>query len=183
MSRYSILLMGVAASLALAACSSSRDITDEELRNRGHYWQRSSATSALYLRGPKAQQMLHRDLSRCVVEIRELERLGSIRHHMPAETENGTFPDPASSEGQLAGYETPEKEGYLYAEHLDYHDLESCMMSKGWERVEHVPYNVGERARETYIETIVGEQYQSKYGNDQKNLLKQKEGDFENLNQ
>ncbi len=182
MSRYSILLMGVAASLTMAACSSTKNVTDEELRNRGHYWQRASASSALYMRGPKAQQMLHRDLSRCVVEIRELERLGSIRHHTPGETENGTYADPATPKGELAGYETPEKEGYLYAEFLDYHDLESCMMANGWERVEHVPYNVGTEARETYIETIIGEQYQSKYGNDQKNLLKQEEGDFESLN-
>lgn len=180
MSRSTILLMGVTASLALSACAQT--VTDKDIRERGHYWERSSASSALYLRGPKAQQMLHRDLSRCVVEIRELERLGSIRHHIPAETENGKAPDPSTPQGELAGYETPEKDGYLYAEFLDYHDLESCMMTKGWERVEYVPYNVGEEARETYVETIIGEQYRSKYADDKK-LLTEKEGDFENLNE
>lgn len=182
MSRYSFLLMGVTATLALTACATEKT-THEDLRDRGHYWQRSSASSALYLRGPKAQQMLHRDISRCVVEIRELERLGSIRHHLPAETENGKVKDGKTPEGELARYETPEKDGYLYAEHLDYHDLESCMITKGWERVEHVPYDVGAESREVYIETIIGERYQSKYGNKQKNLMAEPEGDFDSLNE
>ena len=182
MSRYSLLLMSVATSLALSARATDK-VTDKDLRERGHYWQRASAGSALYLRGPKAQQMLHRDLSRCVVEIRELERLGSVRHHTPAETEGGKAPDPETPAGELATYETPEREGHLYAEHLEYHDLESCMITNGWERVEHVPYNVGAESRETYIETILGESYQSKYGNNQKNLMKEEEGDFADLNE
>lgn len=182
MSRYSLLLMAVAGSLAISACATDK-VTDKDLRERGHYWQRSSASSALYLRGPKAQQMLHRDLSRCVVEIRELKRLGSIRKHIPAETEQGKAPDPNTPTGELATYETPEREGYLYAEHLEYHDLESCMDYKGWERVEHVPYNVGEESRQIYVETILAEEYQSNYGDNQKKLIKKDKDDYADLNE
>lgn len=175
------LVIATAATLTLSACA-AHPVNEKKLKDEGHYWQRSSTTSAIYQRGPKAQQMLHRDISRCVTEIRELERLGSIRHHMPAETEQGSYPPPNTPEGQLAGYETPEKEGYLYAEHLDYHDFESCMITKGWERVEHVPYDVGEEAREVYIETITGQKYRSRYGDNPKLFKEKTNDDFDHLN-
>ena len=105
------------------------------------YWQRKNATSALYLRGPKAQQILHMNISECVSKLKELEKLGEIRKALPAEYADG---------GDLSRWDTPKRDGYLYAEHADYHDFETCMDSKGWERVEYLPYDEAAKARYDY---------------------------------
>ena len=52
--------------LSLAACQVPPKLEDAQ------YWQRKNATSALYLRGPKAQQTLHQAIANCVTEIDEL---------------------------------------------------------------------------------------------------------------
>lgn len=170
----------VAAAIALmaltAGCSSDTKIKDE------HFWQLADTNSAIYQRGPKAQQMLNRDISRCVVEIRELEMLGSIRRATPAELKrDGAIPDPHTPEGRLEQWETPSHTGALRAEHLDYHDFESCMRHKGWERVRHVPYSVSENAREVYSETILGTRYRSKTGQ-RPPLVTPPRGPYEELN-
>ena len=183
-SRSSAVILGCALVLSLTACESRR-VSELDLKTRPHYWQRADATSAIYQRGPKAQQMLNRDISRCVVEIRELERLGAVRRATPADTmKTGQVPDPDSPAGELAQWETPERDGMLRAEHLDYHDFETCMMDKGWELVDHVPYDVAEAAREVYIETILGQQYRTKTGtyNREKIEQRQADSDFGDLN-
>ncbi len=143
--------------LGLTACS-SQPISKVELLTGAYYWQRTETSSAIYQRGPKAQQMLNRDISRCVTEIRELERLGAIRHVTPGEY-NGS----AGSDG-LTEWDTPERDGYLRAEHLEYHDFETCMMAKGWERIENATYDVSEESREDYIQAITGERYGTRMG-------------------
>lgn len=149
--------------LGLTACAN--DSVERKLREDAQFWQRANVTEATYMEGPKAQQMLNRDISRCVVEIRELERLGALRNVTPGDTVSyGEPPDPDTPAGALAQWETPEREGYLRAEHLDYHDFETCMAYKGWQRLEHVPYDVAHRARENYIETIIGERHRTKTG-------------------
>lgn len=148
--------------LGLAACV-AQPVDRVKAKTAPHFWQRIETTDAIYQRGPKAQQMLNRDISRCVTDIRELERLGAIRHATPANTAaDGTVPDPNTPSGTMAQWDSPERDGYLRAEHLEYHDFESCMMTKGWERIEHVPYDVAEEGREVYIEALTGEQYQTK---------------------
>lgn len=142
------LILVSACTLAVAACSS-----DPKLEN-AQYWQRSSATSALYLEGPKAQQGLHENIASCTHEINELVRLGAIRRAIPADTVNGQVPDPSTPSGRMAGWESPQRDGYLYAQHSDYHDFETCMGSKGWERVEYLPYTTADRARKDYIENM-----------------------------
>lgn len=175
------LMIGATASLLLAACASG-NVTNYDLDHRAQYWQRADASSSLYMRGPKAQQMLHKDIAGCVVELRELERLGSIRKQIPAETENGTAPDPNTPAGQLASYETPERDGHLRAEFLDYHDMEGCMEHKGWQRVKYVPYEVSKEARDVYVETIMDEKFQSKYGDEAKFTMQQEKDDYADLN-
>ncbi len=134
------------------------------------------------MKGPKVQQMLNRDISRCVVEIRELERLGAIRVAMPADAgEDGMIEDPDSPEGALAAWETPEREGDLRAEHLDYHDFETCMIDKGWERVEYMPYDMARKSRANYAETILGESFRTKIRERQMQEEKQKSA-YEDLN-
>lgn len=167
--------------LMLSGCESV-SVNQTALLESPHYWQRVESSSAIYQRGPKAQQMLHRDISRCVTEIRELERLGAIRRVTPGETMNdGTVPDSETPEGSMAEWDTPERDGYLRAEHLDYHDFETCMMEKGWERIEHVPYNIAEESREDYIEAITGERYRTRMG-ERNNPIEEPKGDFDNLN-
>ena len=166
---------------SLSACG-ARQIDRVDLRTAPHFWQRVDATSAIWQRGPKAQQLLNRDISRCVTELRELERLNAIRYVTPGElAEDGTVPDPDTPSGSLAQWDTPERDGYLRAEHLPYHDFETCMYAKGWERIEHVPYDVAEEGRENYIEAIIGEQYQTKT-RQREPLFVEPEGDFEGIN-
>lgn len=148
-----------------AACTPYPTLRDAQ------YWQRESASSALYMQGPKAQQMLHQDIARCTGEIQELYRLGAIRDAVPGDPYYGTVPDPDRNVGErtkasfeMAQWETPERDGYLYAEHLDYHDFEGCMHTKGWERVEHVPYEVADRSRSTYRRTVMNARYRSRHG-------------------
>ena len=133
---------------ALAACSSYPDLEDAQ------YWQRKNSTSALYLQGPKAQQTLHQDIAACVNTINELQRVAPMRKALPADSYNGSVPDPSTPEGNLAGWDTPKRDGYLLAEHSEYHDFETCMDYKGWERVEYLPYAAADRAREDYLENM-----------------------------
>lgn len=121
--------------------------------DKGQYWQRVSMSEAIYAEGPKAQQMLNRDISHCVVELRELEGLGSIKDAIPTDA-RGRVLDP--DERELSDWDTPERDGYLLAEHGNYHDFEGCMRDKGWERTKNVPYEVAERARYTWFKTHVG---------------------------
>ena len=152
------------------------------LETNAHFWQRASVSEATYMEGPKAQQMLHRDIARCVNELKELEHLGTLRTVVPAETMiNGEVPDPQSPEGSMAQWETPERDGYLRAEFLNYSDFETCMQSKGWDRLEHMPYDVAERARETYVETIMHEKYRTKSG-ERDQSSSEPEGDWDHLN-
>jgi hypothetical protein len=174
---FYMILAGVTA-LSLVGCESK---PIEKNLDNARYWQRVDSSSALYLQGPKAQQMLNKTIANCVAQLRELYHLGAIRYVMPAEISNGQVPDPDTPAGSLAEYETPTREGHLRAEHLDFHDFETCMVHYGWERVEHVPYNVADTARGVYVETISGEQYRSKTG-ERGFHIEGSEDDFSSLN-
>lgn len=168
--RFKIFTLAIlsGSTLALAACQVP------PILENAQYWQRKNATSALYLRGPKAQQTLHKDIADCVTEIDELERLGPLRENLPADTKNGKIVDPNSPEGKLRKWDTPKRDGALYAEHFNYTDFEGCMDYKGWERVENLPYDQATKARGEYLETLYGYRYQSKYG---ENLSTEKSAD------
>lgn len=148
--------------LGMAGCEGF--VRKSALQNDARFWQRANVSDATYMEGPKTQQMLHRDISRCVVELKELERLGTLRTVIPAERMINDLPDAPTPEGTLSEWETPTRDGSLRAEFLDYTDFESCMNAKGWERMEHVPFDVAERARENYSKTILGERYRTNAG-------------------
>lgn len=167
-----------AALVSLAACSSTP--TNTKMLERADYWQRTSTSEAIFQRGPKAQQMLNRDIARCVTELREVDRLGFLRTNIPADNKGGVTPDPTTPQGSLAQWETPERDGYLYAEHTDYHDFETCMMSKGWERIDHMPYDIGVKARHEYIETINQQKHRQKTG--EHTPVEPIKGPYDNLN-
>lgn len=143
--------------LAVTACETRPKLEDAQ------YWQRKNATSALYLRGPKAQQTLHVDIATCVNEISEFERIAPLREAIPADTDNGKVPDLNTPSGSLKKWDTPKRDGAIYAEQFDYTDFEGCMTYKGWERVENLPYALADRSRQEYLNTIYGEEYQTKH--------------------
>lgn len=138
--RYIVTLIGLTAITLVAACSSPQPET-------GQFWQRVNASDATYIRGTKAQQLLNRNIAHCVTDLRELERLGQLRDTIPADGSGRVLgPD----ERAIKGYDTPERDGALLAEHYDYHDFDSCMASNGWERTSTIPFETARRAGEAY---------------------------------
>lgn len=131
----------------------------DEIEDTGQYWQRVHTASSVYLRGPKAQQMLNRDIARCVVELRELERLGAVKNAIPEYAKGVVL---SEIEAELEGWDTPDRDAELFAEHSDYHDFEGCMLTKGWSRIKHVPFEVAEQSEKTYLKSH--SLYRKKYG-------------------
>ena len=147
------ILTGVCALVALGACSTGPD-TDH-----GQYWQRINPSESIYQQGPKAQQMLNRDIGACVTELRELETLGTVKNAIPTDL-SGRVLDP--DEKKIKDWDTPSHEGALLAEHGDYHDFEGCMKAKGWERIKSVPFDVAEAARVNFYKAHVDYGYDPK---------------------
>lgn len=167
----SFLFLAVALTISLPSYAGVND----DIAHKGQYWQRIHSSSALFLRGPKAQQMLNRDIARCVVELRELERLGAVRDAIPEYVDGVVLEE---TEARLAGWDTPERDKELFAEHSDYIDFEGCMVAKGWERIKYVPFDVMEQADENYKRT------HTKYRTDARRLKHKSDemSDFDRLN-
>jgi len=176
-SRRFSLSLATASLLAITACTA-----EPQAGNLDHsqYWQRVSASSATYLRGPKAQQILNRDISRCVTELRELERLGTLKDAIPAHP-SGRVLDPDEKRG-ADSWDTPERDGHLLAEHTDYHDFDSCMRAKGWERIKYVPYDIDEEAKLNYLNHHVATR-DSYTPAGKKGKSSTSSGDFDDLNE
>lgn len=139
--RFPFLLVAIAAVSMTSACSNVAKFKESQ------YWQRTNVSESVYMRGQKAQQILNRDIARCVTDLRELERLGQLRGTIPVNPAGKVLnPD----EQKLSSYDLPETDAALWAEHSDYHDFTTCMGSKGWERTTTIPYDVAERAEYTY---------------------------------
>ena len=116
------------------------------------YWQRVETHSALYLTGPKVQQQLEQDIATCTNEVRELVRLRALRETTPPNTHH-PYHKALEESGDLAAFETPEHQRDLHVDHSDYYDFESCMRSKGWERVRSIRYAPGAAAHRNYDDT------------------------------
>jgi hypothetical protein len=161
----------------LSACADTSKNND--LFTSPHFWQRTDTVSAMYLRGAKAQQKLNSDIAHCVTDVREINTSSAVRRAMPAD---GGQPKGSSKEA-LAQWETPLRDGMLRAEHTEYHDFETCMYSKGWERVEHVPQDVSEESRIVYSEVILGKQFVTDGDGSSDLELESANSDYENLNE
>ncbi len=135
-----------AALLTLAACHGQP--LNKNLEFGSQYWQRVHVSEAAFLQGAKAQQMLNRDVAQCVTELRELERLGGIRDAIPTD-QFGRALDP--DDKLLRDHNAPERTGYLLSEMSNYQDFDSCMLYKGWERVDFVPFDASRKAKDTYL--------------------------------
>jgi hypothetical protein len=144
--KYALLILP--ALLLTAACGTQVDKKDI---HKAQYWQRSSISDAAFQQGPKAQEMLNRDIAGCVSTLKEMERLGMIRGTIPADS-MGRVLD--RDEEQYMAYDTPDRFGGINLETENYHDFEGCMITNGWERTMYVPYSVAARSRETYLKSI-----------------------------
>lgn len=177
-------LLSAALALGLAACTPGGRASDlksveKEIMKNGQYWQRKDTSSAIYMQGPKAQQMLNRDISRCVTELGELDRLGQINAGFPADRKDTDTTGDADRK-ELMGHDVPERDGALLNEQSQYADFESCMVAKGWERVAYVPYAAAERGADAYIANHAG--LQSRTKNESRGTAKEKTGPYDKLN-
>ncbi len=152
---------------------------NDDIEQKGQYWQRVHTSSALYLRGPKAQQMLNRNIARCVTELRELERLGAVKDAIPEYVEGLVL---SEDEAKLAGWDAPERDKELFAEHSDYIDFEGCMLAKGWERIKYVPFDVVKDARDNYKNTHTSYRKEARTGGYKIKKSSRRGGDYSNLN-
>lgn len=131
--------------LALSACAVQTPVAQA-------YWQRVEDNSALWMTGPKAQQQLDQDIAGCVREVDELVELGALRETTPPDT-HSEYHRALKASGDLAFYDTPTRLGNHKVSHTDYHDFESCMRVRGWERVRFMRYDTARQAQKTYKET------------------------------
>lgn len=116
------------------------------------YWQRVEDSSALYMTGPKAQQVLDENIATCVREVDELVELGALRETTPPDT-HSEYHRALKASGALDYYDTPTRYGEKIVSHTNFHDFETCMRSKGWERVNYVRYQSARQSQETYTHT------------------------------
>ena len=170
--KSSALLLATTA-LALAACSAT------PVKKSEQFWERKNMSEAIYAQGPKAQQMLNRDIASCVVELRELEGLGTTKNAIPTDSA-GRVLDP--DELALADWDTPERDGQLLAEHSNYMDFESCMGEKGWERISHVPFEVAAKGRENYKRAKIDYDPAKDDPRSKKKSSSQTDGDYSKVN-
>jgi len=131
--------------LMAAACTTHPTKREQEAA----FWQRSDATSALYLRGAKAQHILHKDIASCVSEVKELSRLGTIRNANPP----GGI---EMNKGLAQNWQSPQGDGPLHTEFRDFHDFESCMAYKGWERTRYIKPEQVQNSQMNYNTVILG---------------------------
>ena len=140
-SKIALVLATSGLALAVSACSPLPPLGQA-------YWQRVEDSSALYMTGPKAQQVLDENIATCVREVDELVELDALRETMPPDT-HSEYHRALKSSGDLAYYDTPTRYGTAKVSHSDFHDFESCMRSKGWERVRFVRYETSLKSRKT----------------------------------
>lgn len=167
MPKFSVVLTltAMTGAVLLSACAPQRPVAQA-------YWQRVEDRSALWMTGPKAQQELEQNIASCVREVDELVQLDALRETTPPDT-HSEYHRALESSGDLDYYDTPSRMGSHMVSHTDFHDFESCMRHKGWERSRFVRYQTDMKARENYIAT----QEIRKYGvsGDAVKLLKQQQ--------
>lgn len=79
------------------------------------------------MRGPKARQMLQRDIKACITELKELERLRAVDDPIPTLLYGRLRPTDHLNIEQRSSVPLP-------SHHEDYVNFDGCMYTKGWER-------------------------------------------------
>lgn len=136
-----VILLGLLTS-SVAACSYVPS------KKKADYWQRIDTNSAIYLHGPKAQQTLEEDIASCVSQVQELIRLNAVRATLPEGAERNPYKIPSSDSDSY--WNVPQRYGHKYVDHKDFHDFDSCMKHKGWQRVAFSDYRTLEISIDTY---------------------------------
>lgn len=154
----------LAGTLMLGAAACSGPSNREMLIARADFWQRAGVTDAALMDGPKTQQMLFRDLARCETEMNELEYLGTARDTIPPSAANSRYHTASAKERELGKWEMPGRNSYQLAERGKYMNFEGCMVDNGWERVEHVPYDIATKERGKYVDGLIDQRFRSKMG-------------------
>lgn len=144
-SRLSLVLVSGAVAVALSACA-------PVMQTPKAYWQRVEDGSALWMTGPKAQQALEQNIAGCVREVDELVELGALRETTPPDT-HGEYHRSLNASGDLAYFDTPTRHRSQRVAHTEFYDFESCMRSKGWERVKFVRYETARQGQQVYQDT------------------------------
>ncbi len=148
-------IIAISLFLPLAACTGK----PKPKLNNADFWQRIGAVDNAYMRGPKAQQMLNRDIAHCVAEGRELVHLGALRGGLNTGMNNATRqPD----QRELYKWDTPERDRYMFAEHSNFHDMEGCMEAAGWQRTLYVSYEKVDEYHRSYYDAHVDYEYQTR---------------------
>lgn len=173
--KFSAVLMFGA--LAVSACSPLPPLGQA-------YWQRVEDSSALYMTGPKAQQRLNDDIATCVREVDELVELDAIRETTPPDT-HGDYRQALKASGDLDYYDTPTRYGDKKVDHADFHDFDSCMRVKGWERVRYVRYQTKAKSEKVYKQSqqlrktgLMGDAYEAQ----QQAHINAANADYDNVN-
>lgn len=139
------MLTAAASLMVLSACAYNPPVGQA-------YWQRVEDNSALWMTGPKAQQELDQNIATCVREVDELVEIGALRETMPPDTHD-EYHKALNRSGDLDYYDTPTRLGDHMVAHTDFHDFESCMRDKGWERVKFIRYQTAAKSKQTYKST------------------------------
>jgi hypothetical protein len=134
-------LLSSIAVLLLSACEAPVNKYADKISP--DFWQRTGSTTSLHMEGPKAQQMLSRDISRCITELRELKLLGALRDAKSSDESEDEIE-------KLKEMKKPDDDEVLFSSYLEYQNFEKCMESKGWERMEHVPYDATDITKPDY---------------------------------
>lgn len=171
--RKTILLL--TAVIIISGCTVKHKPTGED------YWQRIEDASALYLTGPKAQQILEQNIAGCVREIDELVYLEAVREDTPPETRNEYLRALDAAE-PTAHWDSPSHLRDLRIDHTDFHDFDSCMNFKGWERVAYVRYPASQKAQRVKTELQAVRRYGPGGQDEYERLLAEKQKNFEDLN-
>lgn len=156
-----IVILAGAAALSLAACNSPAN-SRKYYTDSAAYWQRASTAGVVHMDGPKAQQTLQRDIARCYTEVKELETLGTLRNALPPA--NTRYRNPQSQEQQLSQWERDPSQKYALAEKGTFQNFNGCMVEKGWERVEYLPYDISKKDRGEYTDSIKTQRYRTRMG-------------------
>lgn len=129
--------------IAAPALANDNKIIDRE----GQYWQRINAASAAYTYGTKAQQLLNHHIAFCTAELQTLQTLNDVKLPIARNPKGGYQ---SVKESEYYGWKRSDPQGVDLDNHGEYHNMEGCMLSHGWERVKHVPYSVASKARDSY---------------------------------
>jgi hypothetical protein len=147
MMRNAKIMILVVGFFLLSGCSMNKEY---------HYWQKRDPSSALYLTGVKAQQMLEQDISECVHVIIELTRLADVRGKVPQLFMPLGSYDQLQATQEMSGlprWDVPEYVRDLRVDHTDFQDFDGCMNFKGWQRVKYIAPEAERRANEVYDAT------------------------------